>query len=693
MNAFALAQLRLGLERLGAMLDAAVRRQIARAERLTRPDLTPYGITQEEALCLLADASSLLGDASPAPPPAGDEREIRLRHEARQAGATLPLDALVTRFQLTAFERFAVLACAAPELDGAYGRLYAFILDDAGRKTPSVELLAALGAGSLAERLERRRALSRFGTLRRTGILVACGEASLELRQELRLADGLFDHLAGDGSDLDLLCPALPAIHPVCDPRLERLGRALRAGRVRAVGLWGARQDGMAAALAAAAGLCPLPWAPTPGEVVGGALDPLRTALIGAALGNSLLCVHTDAFLEPAARDFAQAVAEQLGAGSAPLALVGAQPWRPAALLAALDYAEIELDPPDLAARSAMWRDEMPELDPADADAMAARLRLAHEDVRACVRTARTAALLAADGSSPAAHLAATAAALGSGRCRQFAALIPARRGAQDLILPAGLHAQVLEVAHAYRAWPTVAENWGFGRLSGEGGMKALFAGDPGTGKTLAAEVIAHELGMPLLRVELSRVVSKWVGETEKNLDATFAEAQDSQAVLLFDEADALFGKRGNVETGVDRYANLEVSHLLQRLEEFGGLVILASNLRDNIDPAFTRRFQTILHFPRPQLDERRRLWHLAFPPQAPVDPSLDFDALAMLDMNGAGVVGAARAAALLAAQEGADEISKPHVVRAIARQFRREARLLTPKDLGPYANLLQDAR
>ena len=148
MHAFALAQLRLGLERLGVMLDAAVRRQIARAERLARPDLTPYGITQEEALCLLADASSLLGDAVPTPPPADDEREIRLRHEARQAGATLPLDALVTRFQLTAFERFAVLACAARELDGAYGRLYAFILDDAGRKTPSVELLAALGAGN-----------------------------------------------------------------------------------------------------------------------------------------------------------------------------------------------------------------------------------------------------------------------------------------------------------------------------------------------------------------------------------------------------------------------------------------------------------------------------------------------------------------------------------------------------------------
>jgi SpoVK/Ycf46/Vps4 family AAA+-type ATPase len=195
------------------------------------------------------------------------------------------------------------------------------------------------------------------------------------------------------------------------------------------------------------------------------------------------------------------------------------------------------------------------------------------------------------------------------------------------------------------------------------------------------------------LRIELSRVVSKWVGETEKNLEAAFAEADDGQAVLLFDEADALFGKRGEVESGVDRYANLEVSYLLQRLDDHGGLVLLASNLKDNIDSAFTRRFQSILHFPRPERPERLRIWQMAFPREAPVDPSIDFEALASLDMTGAGIVGAARTAALFAAEEGTCAIGKSHIVRAIARQFRREARLLTPVELGPYANLLQEAR
>src|SRR5262249_55158992 len=153
-------------------------------------------------------------------------------------------------------------------------------------------------------------------------------------------------------------------------------------------------------------------------------------------------------------------------------------------------------------------------------------------------------------------------------------------------------HGHVLEIARFYRSWPRVATAWGLGRVSPGEGMKALFTGEPGTGKTLAAEVVAGLLGLLLLKIDLAQVVSKWIGETEKNLEVAFREAEESDAVLFFDEADALFGKRGEVQRGTDRYANLEVSYLLQRLEEHDGLVILASNLKDQIDTAFTRRFQ-----------------------------------------------------------------------------------------------------
>jgi SpoVK/Ycf46/Vps4 family AAA+-type ATPase len=204
--------------------------------------------------------------------------------------------------------------------------------------------------------------------------------------------------------------------------------------------------------------------------------------------------------------------------------------------------------------------------------------------------------------------------------------------------------------------------------------------------------VIASLLGLVLYKVDLARVVSKWVGETEKNLEAAFREVEESHAVLFFDEADALFGKRAEVQHGTDRYANLEVSYLLQRLENSRGLVILASNVKDQIDPAFIRRFQVVMHFPRPGLPERRRLWQLAVPKSAPVAAELDLEALARLEMTGAAIVTSARTAALLAADAGSQAITMAHMVRATARQFRREARLLTPSELGPYGVLLQGA-
>ena len=242
-----------------------------------------------------------------------------------------------------------------------------------------------------------------------------------------------------------------------------------------------------------------------------------------------------------------------------------------------------------------------------------------------------------------------------------------------------------MELTAACRAWPRIVEDWGFGDRAG-GGIKALFTGEPGTGKTLAAEVIAGMLGLTLLKVDLSQVVSKWVGETEKNLDAAFRQAEDSQALLFFDEADALFGKRGEVTNGMDRYANLEVGFLLQRLEQSHALVILASNLKENLDQAFTRRFHHIIHFPRPETQERERIWRLAFPPEAPLGPDIDFAALANLDMTGASITGAARSAALLAAGPPATEISMTQIVQGVRRQYQRDCRLLRPEDLGPYA-------
>jgi ATPase family associated with various cellular activities (AAA) len=378
--------------------------------------------------------------------------------------------------------------------------------------------------------------------------------------------------------------------------------------------------------------------------------------------------------------------------------LSGAEPWRSPGVLAARAYAEVTLTLPSYRDRTAMWERALPELSTGTAEDLAARYKMSDEELRAIAALARTDALFGAhgvnghsgahNGSARNASVERAVTALTCGPVAGFAHAITPRRRPEDLVLPPDEHRMVLELAAAYHAWPRVAEDWGFAARGGGGGIKALFTGEPGTGKTLAAEVVAGMLGLTLLKIDLSQVVSKWVGETEKNLDTVFRQAEDSQALLFFDEADALFGKRGEVKHGMDRYANLEVGFLLQRLEQSDALVILASNLKENLDKAFTRRFHHIIHFPCPESAERERIWRLAFPPEAPLGSGVDFAILSNLDMTGASIAGAARAAAFLAADSRCTEISMTHIIQGVGRQYQRDRRLLRPEQLGPHATI-----
>ncbi|MEU7568715.1 AAA family ATPase [Streptomyces fradiae] len=638
------------------------------------------------------------------PPPGqapGTRAEHDLRRRAAAEGGRLPLDALAADFGLTRAEQDALLLAAAPELDRGYERIYAYIVDNLNRRLPSVELLvtvAALSGGGPDEpaaRLALRRALGPAGPLRRYGLLRPHGDTPVELARELLPAPGVLDFLLGWTTDTGLLGhdpgevpargPCLPP-PPLCADRLARLGRALAAGRVDLAGLWGAPPDGQldtVRALARAAGTPLRTLTDDPGT-------DLRTA---AALG-ALLWIPTDDLRDERRRPDADALTAALLHTRLPVCLTGLEPWRPAPLLAARSYAELAVPAPGLAERRAMWSAALPGLGGPLLDDLAVRYRMNGGELRAVASVARTGARLAGDGRPEpvAAHVEPAVATVTRGRGGSAVRSLAPRRTLDDLVLPDAQLGQIREIASAFRAWPRVAETWGFARRSAHGGVKALFTGEPGTGKTLSAEIVTGMLGLELLKVDLARVVSKWVGETEKNMEAAFRQAEQSHAVLLFDEADALFGKRGEVRHGTDRYANMEVGYLLQRLEASDGLVILTSNLRDNIDPAFTRRFHFVVHFPRPGAAERRRLWRLAFPDEAPLAADVDLGALARLDMTGAGITAAARTAALAAADGGADTITMRHVVRGVARQYQREARLLRPAELGPHAHLLDDA-
>ncbi|MEL6763683.1 MAG: ATP-binding protein [Cyanobacteria bacterium J06607_6] len=249
-----------------------------------------------------------------------------------------------------------------------------------------------------------------------------------------------------------------------------------------------------------------------------------------------------------------------------------------------------------------------------------------------------------------------------------------------DLVLPPDETDLLHQIADQVRSRNIVYEAWGFNQKMSRGrGISALFAGESGTGKTLAAEVIANELQLNLYRIDLSAVVSKYIGETEKNLRRLFDAAENGGALLFFDEADALFGKRSEVKDSHDRYANIEINYLLQRMETYSGLAILATNMKSSLDPAFVRRLRFIVKFPFPATSERWRIWQRAFPPQAPTQ-HLDFKRLACLHLTGGSIHNIALNAAFLAAKQRVP-INMPMVLSAARAEFRKLGKPINEAD------------
>jgi DNA polymerase III delta prime subunit len=376
-----------------------------------------------------------------------------------------------------------------------------------------------------------------------------------------------------------------------------------------------------------------------------------------------------------------------------PVVLVGSRTWDPAW------SRDVPLlcDPPptDARQRAEMWRASVngtapPGLDPA---AATVQFRLSHEQV---MRAAAAARLQAEAAGRPlsAGDLRAGARAQNSAGLERLARRTEPAVGFDDLVLPSEVLDQLRELPMRARHRETVLDTWRMGGSSSRGrGLTALFAGPSGTGKTMAAEVLAGELGLDLYTIDLATVVDKYIGETEKNLDRIFAESERVNAVLLFDEADALFGRRSEVSDAHDRYANVETAYLLQRMELFGGIAILATNLRSNLDEAFARRLDAVVDFPEPDEEHRLRLWDRCIGPVAPRAGDLDLEFLARsFKLSGGNIRNAAVAAAYLAA-DAAAPISMVHLVRATFREYQKLGRLCTDTEFGSYLDVLKEVR
>ena len=254
-----------------------------------------------------------------------------------------------------------------------------------------------------------------------------------------------------------------------------------------------------------------------------------------------------------------------------------------------------------------------------------------------------------------------------------------------DLILPEAQRQILREMASHVRQRATVYERWGFSAKGLRGlGISALFAGASGTGKTMAAEVLAGELRLDLYRIDLSSVVSKYIGETEKNLRRVFDAAELGGAILLFDEADALFGKRSEVKDSHDRYANIEVSYLLQRMEEYRGLAILTTNIKSALDTAFLRRIRFVVQFPFPDAAQRAEIWRRIFPSGTPTE-GIEVAKLSRLNVAGGNIRNVAINAAFLAAA-AREPVRMSHLLRAARTEYAKLEKPLTESETGGWA-------
>ncbi|POX40257.1 AAA family ATPase [Streptomyces sp. Ru73] len=591
------------------------------------------------------------------------------------------LDALTACFGLSTFEREVVLLAAAAELDPTTGARCAAASGDPARTYPTFSLaLAALADPHWS-------ALTPVAPLRRWRLV--------ELEDETRLTAG---RLRLDERILHFLVGT-----PYLDARLHGLLRRTTAP-ASLTPSYDAAADRVAAGWAGGG-----PDSPLRVELVGADLrsraDIAATAAARSGLGLYAMAaddIPTDpaerdrlarlwqreAVLLPAAllieigeldRDQAAATDAFIAAAAVPLVVAGPDPRR-------TDHPRGErVTVPKLSDEEhlTLWTDafaEVPEVTDRHLRALVAQFQLPPHVVRSAAAAVRRD--LPHSDAHDAAELAwqagLTEARMG---LDELGRRIEPRAGWDDLVLADRQLAILQEIVAHVRRRGTVYQDWGFAKSLRSGlGVTALFAGGSGTGKTLAAEVMAKELGLDLFIIDLSQVVSKYIGETEKNLSRVFDAAERGGALLLFDEADALFGKRSEVKDSHDRYANLEVSYLLMRMEAYRGLAVLTTNMKKALDSAFMRRIRFVVDFPFPGEKERAEIWRRVLPAQAPVK-GIDPDLLAQLTVAGGSIRNIALSGAFLAAEEG-DHLEMRHMLAAARTEYLKLERSLTPSEV-----------
>ena len=673
------------------LVEARVRAAVAR-RRTTDPETDDrfrgLYISQTHVDRLLADRSA---PAAPDPAAALAREEIEAAADAAEKdGTDLRLRRLARNFRLDEIDIELLLIAMAPDVDARFERLFGYLQDDVSRRRASVGLGLELCGLPASGAYARSRLAAGAPLVDEYLVLVEDGERPV-LTRSLRVPDRVTAHLLGS----DIPDAVVAGLAYQCEPSTPEqaavLVRSMRDASPSTLAYIRERPGASGAALASSA------FTQIGRPTLALDLDRLRsdedptivaalTAREAGLTGAGVVAGPVEVLIArglPSVRAFSEMPAL--------VVLVGSRSWDPAW---ARDVPFVcEAPVPDVVQRAELWRrnlngDTLPGLDLAGA---MAQFRLTAEQVQRAARAARMEAH-ARDVPLDEDELKAGARAQNAAGLERLARRIQPAVGFDDLVLPPDTMAQLRELLTRARYREQVLDVWKMGGPSARRrGLTALFAGPSGTGKTMAAEVLASELGLDLYTVDLATVVDKYVGETEKNLDRIFAEAERVNGVILFDEADALFGKRSEVSDAHDRYANVEVAYLLQRMELFEGIAILATNLRANLDEAFTRRLDALVDFPDPEEEYRRRLWERTLGTTVPRDANLDLDFLARAFKLSGGAIRNIVVAAAYAAAEEQRGMSMTDLIRATHREYLKMGLLTVESEFGPYYKLLSD--
>ena len=692
--------------------DWLLKRQIARGQARKPVDTLGFVAITEPEVQRLLDTRSF-DDSTP------DEQaidrtvqQLQLKIEARveQSGlqdVRLPIVELAKRFALTAREVDLLFACLAVELDRRYERVYGFLHDDMSRRLASTGVALALYCDSVTEQLGARALLNSHAPLRHYRLVeilddnTATPWPSRSMRIDERIASFLIGETAIDSRIARYIAPldAAPSGRDRIDELPKRLAQwisALQDGKKPLLYLQGARNAGADTLVRDIALRLRMSVIPIDTELL---LDP------GADFEQVVHCLFREGLLSQAAvylRNIDRAL-EQPNGSSRYRALLRCLADMGSIVFASgetvwcwhlppdpVELRIVELHPGGFDEQLHVWKtvssNEFTETE------LHRLISLQPLPVAAIRDVWRMAKMLAAASEGHTAltptleHVQQACRIRAGAPVNSLARRLEPKVSWNDLVLPSAQLEQLSAICSQAKHSSIVYGAWQFDRkLSLGKGLNVLFSGPPGTGKTMAAEVIAADLGVDILKIDLSQIVSKYIGETEKNLRQLFDQATNVNAILFFDEADALLGKRSAVKDAHDRYANTETAYLLQKMEEYQGITILATNLRQNMDEAFTRRMRFIVDFPFPEEADRLRIWQSVWPKEAPLAANVDLPALArQFRLSGGSIRNVALSAAFLAAEQS-ESVSMQHLMRATRRELQKMGRLVNEEELRRY--------